>query len=166
VIDTSKYQFVHLQYWRWLTVEDAMFDQATIAANTTEIWRNATSQNGTLDHVDREWRFHDIDVTPYIVDGELQLTWALTSDFSKQLGGWALDDICVVGLVKNPRCGDGELDDGEQCDDGNNTAQDGCDSDCIDEVTAGGGGCCDAGNAAPGNALLLVAWVLIRRRRR
>jgi uncharacterized protein (TIGR03382 family) len=166
VIDTSKYRNVHLQYWRWLTVEDAAFDQAVIAANNTEVWRNATDQTGTLDHVDREWRFHDIDVTPHIVDGTLQLTWALTSDFGKELGGWTLDDVCVVGFDRDPRCGDGELDPGEQCDDGNNTANDGCAADCVDEVTAGGGGCCDAGNATPSSGLLLVGWLLIRRRRR
>lgn len=169
VIDTSKYRYVHLHYWRWLTVEDGAFDQATIVANQQTIWRNATAQTGTLDHVDREWRFHDVDVTPYITDGTLQLSWALASDFGKELGGWSIDDVCVVGLVKNPRCGDGELDGGEQCDDGNNTNADGCAADCIDEVTAGGGGCCGAGSGAPDSALLVVAWVcggwIVRRRR-
>jgi len=164
-IDVSKYQFVHVQYWRWLTVEDALYDQATIEANGVEIWKNAESQTGILDHVDREWRFHDLDVTQYVVDGQLQLTWKLATDDSKELGGWALDDLCVVGLIKNPRCGDGELDGGEQCDDGNNTDLDGCAKDCIDEVTAGGGGCCDAGHATPTNALWFVALLLLRRRR-
>jgi cysteine-rich repeat protein len=166
IIDTSKYRYVHLQYWRWLTIEDALFDRATIGANNVEVWRNATSPSGTLDHVDREWRFHDIDLTPQVADGTLELTWALSSDFGKELGGWTLDDVCVVGLVKNPGCGDGELDFGEQCDDGNNAGNDGCDPDCVDEITAGGGGCCDAGGAAPSNALLVFAWLLIRRRRR
>ncbi len=166
VIDTSKYQVVHLQYWRWLTVEDAQYDQATIRANDTVVWSNVESQAGTTDHLDREWRFHDVDLTPQIVDGTVTLTWGLASDFSKELGGWTLDDVCVVGLVKNPLCGDGEVDIGEQCDDGNNENDDGCTEVCIDEITAGGGGCCDAGNAAPGNALLFGLWWIARRRRR
>jgi cysteine-rich repeat protein len=164
-IDVSSYQNVHLQYWRWLSVEDAAFDRATIRANGVEIWHNASSVQGTLDHVDREWRFHDLDVTNYVVDGKLTLQWGLKSDFGKEFGGWTIDDVCVVGLIKIPRCGDGELDEGEQCDDHNTTSDDGCSKDCIDEVEAGGGGCCDAGGAAPGN-LVLAALLALRGRRK
>lgn len=164
-IDVSMYERVHLQYWRWLTVEDAAFDQATIAVNHGEVWRNAKSQNGILDHVDREWRFHDLDITPQVTDGSVQIEWGLSTDFGKELGGWTLDDVCVVGLVEIPRCGDGVVDVGEQCDDGNTTSGDGCDRACVDEITAGGGGCCDAGNAAPGNLVLVIALGLLRRRR-
>jgi cysteine-rich repeat protein len=87
----------------------------------------------------------------------VQVSWGLSSDFGKELGGWTLDDVCIKGLVKIPRCGDGEIDYGEECDDGNNTDGDGCAKDCSDEVEAGGGGCCDARNAAPGNGLLALA---------
>ncbi|HEY5920665.1 MAG TPA: hypothetical protein VIV11_03300 [Kofleriaceae bacterium] len=166
VIDVSKYELVHLQYRRWLTVEDSLFDEATIHANQTEVWRNATAQSGTLDHVDREWRFVDIDLTPHVASGSLELQWGLTTDFAKELGGWTLDDVCVVGLQKIPLCGDGERDDNEECDDGNTANHDGCDDSCIDEVTAGGGGCCDAGSATSGNLLLAGAVLLLGRRRR
>ena len=157
VIDVSRFERVHLQYERWLTVEDANYDHATISVNNTEVWHNAKSANGTLDHVDREWRFQDVDITSAISDGAVQITWGLTSDFGKELGGWTLDDVCINGLVKIPRCGDGEIDFGEECDDGNNTDGDGCAKDCNDEVEAGGGGCCDARGAAPGNGLLALA---------
>lgn len=168
VIDVSAYRRVHLQYWRWLGVEDALYDQASILANDTEIWRNARSTGGTLDHVDREWRYHDIDVTPHVRDGSLRVTWRLVSDFGKELGGWTLDDVCVVGLGKIPRCGDGVLDEGEQCDDGNTDDGDGCDATCGESIVAGGGGCCDAGSGAPANAAMLVIVVPLacRRRRR
>ncbi len=160
-VDVSMYESVHLQYWRWLTVEDALYDQATISANGVEVWRNATSQNGTLDHVDREWRFHDVDLTPHVAGGTLAVSWDLATDLTKELGGWTLDDVCLVGLVKIPRCGDGALDVGEECDDGNTTAEDGCDDVCVDEITAGGGGCCDAGGGGPGSALVAAAVVLL-----
>jgi len=166
LIDVSAYELVHLQYRRWLAVEDATFDQASIEANQTEIWRNASAVTGTLDHVDREWRFHDLDVTPQVIDGSLQLTWRLATDFGKELGGWTLDDVCIVGLQKIPRCGDGELDIGEECDDGNGANDDGCDRHCVDELTAGGGGCCDARNATPGSLVLAAALVIVLRRRR
>jgi uncharacterized protein (TIGR03382 family) len=160
------YERVHLQYRRWLTVEDATYDQATIRANGVDVWHNVSSQTATLDHVDREWRFHDLDLTPQVSAGRLAVEWGIATDFSKELGGWTLDDACLVGLVKIPRCGDGALDDGEECDDGNTTNGDGCDDDCVDEIVAGGGGCCDAGNAAPGNVLLVLAVALVSRRRR
>ncbi len=167
VIDVRRYQRVHLQYWRWLSVEDAVFDQATISANGMEVWRNAKSMNGTLDHVDREWRFHDLDVTSSIdnYDQMLQVSWGLTSDYAKELGGWTLDDVCVVGLIKLSACGDGAVDIGEQCDDGNTVTGDGCDDICQDEIFAGGGGCCDAGSATPSYWLALVVFGLVRRRR-
>ena len=166
VIDVSMYQRVHLQYWRWLTVEDGVFDQASIHANDTKIWGNASSASGTLDHVDREWRYHDVDVTPYVTDGSLRVTWRLATDFGKELGGWTLDDVCVVGLVKNARCGDGVLDEGELCDDGNTADGDGCDPTCGEEIIAGGGGCCDAGSGTPASVVLLVLVAPLMRKRR
>jgi MYXO-CTERM domain-containing protein len=133
---------VHLQYWRWLTVEDATYDEATISANGTEVWRNASNNGGTLDHVDREWRFHDVDVTEQARSGSLQLSWSLASDTSKELGGWTLDDVCVVGVV---------------------LPSDTCD-DC--EIVAGGGGCDVSSGGAGGLAVLIVVGALGRRRRR
>lgn len=167
VIAVPAFESVRLQYWRWLTVEDGAFDQATIEANGTDVWSNTSTPIGALDHVDREWRFHDIDITPWITDGTLQLSWNLESDFGKELGGWTIDDVCVVGVTKVPYCGDGEVDIDEQCDDGNRDDDDGCTAACIDEVTAGGGGCCSSSRDARGAWLLAVGvgYFLSRRRR-
>ncbi len=170
LVEVGSFDQLHLQYRRWLTVEDATFDKATISANDTEVWSNKLSQNGTLDHVDREWRFHDIDITPHVRDGTVQIKWGLSSDPSKQLGGWNLDDVCIVALAKIPLCGDGYLDVGEQCDDGNKLDDDGCTRDCLDLLESGGGGCCSASGgegslilAAGVFAVMLPRW---RRRRR
>ncbi len=148
VIDVSSYQLVHLQYWRSLAIEDATYDQATIALNGTRVWGNARDKAGTLDHIDKEWRFHDLDATMLVGDaGTLQATWTLASDGSKQLGGWTIDDVCFVGLDKIAVCGDGIVDDGEQCDDGNTRAGDGCSPTCRNEIVASGGGCSAGGGA-------------------
>ena len=165
-IEVSKYQRVHLQYWRWLTVEDAVFDEAAIYVNELRAWRNASSTNGTLDHVDREWRFHDVDLTSFVREGVVQVNWALTTDFGKELGGWTIDEMCIVGLSKNAHCGDGEEDVGEECDDGNTEHGDGCDEVCRHEPTAGGGGCCDAGGSSPTSLLLAGALLALCRRDR
>ncbi|HUS28167.1 MAG TPA: hypothetical protein VMZ53_06645 [Kofleriaceae bacterium] len=165
VVDVSRYQHVHLQYWRWLTVEDARYDQATIFANDEPVWHNVFSPTGTLDHVDREWRFHDIDVTPYVREGTMQITWGLTSDFNKELGGWTLDDACLVGLDHIGSCGDSIVEEGEQCDDGGLDDDDGCNHLCILEPSAGGGAC-SAGRDADYGWLVAVVSVLLPWRRR
>ncbi|MEL7239942.1 MAG: hypothetical protein AAGK78_13885, partial [Planctomycetota bacterium] len=59
-IDTRGFSVVRLQYRRWLNVEDADFDTATILANDQPVWSNfATGDNGDTHHQDRQWRFHD-----------------------------------------------------------------------------------------------------------
>ena len=165
VIDTSPYQLVHLQFWRWLTVEDSTYDQATVAVNGTTIWQNASDVQATLDHVDKEWRFVDYDLSPLVTGGSAQITWSLASDSTNQFGGWTLDDVCIVGIPRVPRCGDGIIDSGEECDDGNNVSGDGCSATCEDDFSAGGGGCAASGGAGWG-ALVIVALGLGYRCRR
>jgi MYXO-CTERM domain-containing protein len=167
VIDVSRYQHVHLQYWRWLTVEDSRYDQATIFANDEPIWHNVFSPTGTLDHVDREWRFHDLDVTQLVRDGGMQIKWALTTDFNKELGGWTIDDVCLVGLDRIGECGDSIVEEGEQCDDGGLEDGDGCSHQCILEPFAGGGGGCDCSTGGGSYGwLVAVMSVLVPWRRR
>jgi cysteine-rich repeat protein len=165
--DVAGFGSVHLQFWRWLTVEDSTYDRAEISANGHTIWRNAASRTGTLDHVDREWRFADVDVTAYAAAGTPQITWSLASDDSKQLGGWTLDDVCLVGLGKPASCGNGVVDTGEQCDDGNTANGDGCDAECRFEISAGGGGCAAGGGGGtnPTMAVLVLAALYFARRR-
>jgi len=161
-IDVSSYDQVRLQYRRWLVVEDATYDRATIAINGATVWTNATATDGSLEHVDREWRFHDLDVTPQ-AGGTIKVTWAITSDSSRELGGWTLDDVCLVGIGKHAKCGDGILDDGEACDDGNTADGDGCADVCEREDDTG---CCAAGTDPAAPLLLGVIVVLLGRRRR
>ena len=162
-VDVSRFDRVYLAYWRWLTVQDAQHDQAAIAVNGTPAWHNASDVTGTLDHVDREWRQQILDVTPYAVRGSVQLAWSLATDGTGELGGWNLDDVCLLGQGKHATCGDGVVDDGEQCDDGNLTAGDGCSPACRFEPTAGGGGCAAGGGG--GWLALLVSGAAAARAR-
>jgi cysteine-rich repeat protein len=162
-VDASDYAVVRLQYWRWLTVEDGTFDQASITANGTEVWHNAATASGLTDHVDLEWRFQDVDLTSLVdVNGMVQVSWGLTSDATTEFGGWNLDGVCVVGLSKLPKCGDGVLDPDEQCDDGNDFDGDGCSADCKLEIYASGG--CATGSPGLMAALPLLLLPLARRR--
>ena len=62
---------------------------------------------------------------------------------SEQLAVQKEQMVCVPSLGGAPRCGDGFLDPGEQCDDGNRTNGDGCSSTCTLESC--GNGVVDAG---------------------
>ncbi len=143
-IDTSGYEVVRLQYQRWLTVEDGFYDQAWISANGTQVWHNHRSDFedfATVHHRDREWRFHDVDLTATdgVIgpDGMLNLEFALTSDGGLEFSGWNVDSLCVVGheppVIPDGGCGDGYVQSGEQCDDGNLESGDGCSAGCYFE---------------------------------
>ena len=162
LIDTSAYQLIHLQYWRWLSVQDGSHDRARIIGSTDTMWGNDL----TVNHLDKEWRFQDVELTPHLTSGQIAITWQLDTDGTVQYGGWNLDDVCVVGLTKLATCGDRVVDYGEQCDDGNMTSGDGCSSTCQDELVAGGGGCCATGSGDPAGGLTLVSAVLYGRYRR
>ncbi|HEY4057617.1 MAG TPA: hypothetical protein VGM39_13465 [Kofleriaceae bacterium] len=96
LIDATSYSQVHLRYRRWLTVEDGAYDQASILVGDAPLWTNDATADGSHDHIDREWRLHDLDVTPYATQ-PFAITWRLSSDVQRQLGGWNLDDVCIVG---------------------------------------------------------------------
>nr|WP_276600862.1 DUF4215 domain-containing protein [Nannocystis sp. ILAH1] len=130
---------------RWLEVEDATFDQAFVLANTSEAWANASNASGNLHHLDGEWRFQDIDLTPFVVNGQVQLEFILEGDEALEFGGWNIDELCVVGTgsVTQGVCGDGIISGIEACDDGNLDAGDGCSPSCtiesVDPTTGPGG---------------------------
>jgi uncharacterized protein (TIGR03382 family) len=106
VIDVSGHQVVRLQYRRWLTVEDADFDQAEILVGDTQLWSNFASADGMggTNHIDREWRFHDVDLTSVVeqTGAQIQIIYRLTSDDGYQLGGWTIDDFCLMGWDAPP----------------------------------------------------------------
>ncbi|MCA9658906.1 MAG: hypothetical protein KC486_11230 [Myxococcales bacterium] len=145
VIDVSGHDKVRLQFWRWLTVEDREFDSARIEVNGAIAWQNASKglspEQNNLHHIDREWVFRDIDITPGVKDGKVELTFILSADAGLDFGGWNLDSLCLVGAEAPPApvCGDGNLDLGEQCDDGNTEPGDGCDPSCVIEGETTGG---------------------------
>ena len=108
-IDVGRWSDVRLQYRRWLAVEDSHFDQARILLNGKEVWINFTQNIGdssSTHHVDREWRFHDVPLSGKVPGHVFDVRWDLTADDGLNLGGWQLDDVCVVANV-NSVCGDG-----------------------------------------------------------
>ncbi len=138
LIDTGDYSTVRLQYRRWLSVEDGFYDQARIYAGGSTVWENRASDdefNADVHHIDGEWRFHDVDLSAAILDSTVSVAFALQSDGGLEFGGWTIDDLCIVGIKPAAGiCGDGFVDPGEGCDDGNNLDGDGCSATCQPEV--------------------------------
>jgi MYXO-CTERM domain-containing protein len=129
-IDTTGFAQVRLQYRRWLTVEDGLGDQATIVANNGLAWSNyASTETSTVHHIDREWRFQDVDLTPFVANSQVEVSFRLSTNERRSYGGWTIDEFCVVGV--NMACGNNVVEVGEACDDGNDTNGDGCEQGCV-----------------------------------
>src|SRR5690242_18073018 len=120
-----------------------------------------------INFTDHEWQFQDVDLSAQATSGKIQLEFELDSDPGLEFGGWTVDDVCLVSLGGPPpaTCGNGQIDPGEQCDDGNTTSGDGCSATCQTEPTMGGGGgggggmksgggCCSASGGAGGSIAL------------
>jgi len=85
-----------------------------------QAWLNYSQNMGdssSAQHLDREWRFHDVPLSGLEAGHTLDIAWDLTSDEGLEFGGWAIDDVCVVANV-NGVCGDGRITAHETCDDG------------------------------------------------
>ncbi|HEY6036887.1 MAG TPA: myxococcus cysteine-rich repeat containing protein, partial [Kofleriaceae bacterium] len=182
-IDLMGYTNVHLQYYRWLNSEDAAYDQAFISANGTRVFENFASPgmpaNGVL-FTDKEWRFADVDlsgVASAAAGAPIAISFEQDSNRNFNMGGWTVDDVCIVALADpNPAlCGNGTVDPGETCDDGNKLAGDGCSATCQTETIAcpdsshecDGAGCCSSTRDPSGAiALSLLTVGLVLRRRR
>jgi len=151
----ADYDVVRLQYRRWLSIEDGVHDQASILANGTEVWSNLVD-DGQTHHQDREWRFHDVDISAAVQSGEVVLRFELASNGANEFGGWNIDDVCVVAYVI-PECGNGDVEGDEECDDGNDVDTDACRSDCTAFLPDCGnsvvddGEQCDDGNREDGD---------------
>ncbi len=99
-INCSGLSDVHLRFQRWLTVEDGIYDQATIEIGNQTVWTNPASSGGSNNLLDSSWTLQDIDISA-LADGNpnLRIRFRLQSDGGVQFGGWNLDDISVASLL-------------------------------------------------------------------
>ena len=145
-IDVGRWSDVRLHYRRWLGVEDGYFDHATISVNGEQAWANLSSRgnnNKTQHHEDRAWIFNDLGLSSRIQHGKVKVRWSIDADEGFELGGWTLDDVCIVANLDSV-CGDGRVSGAEQCDLGNDNADvaDTCRTNC--RVPVCGDGIADA----------------------
>jgi hypothetical protein len=101
--DCSLYTGVTLKYWRWLGVEQPLYDHASVAvsvdgASWTTIWTNVAEVT------DVAWTQMEHDLAAW-ADRQpaVWIRWTMgTTDGSWQYCGWNLDDIQLWGLQGDP----------------------------------------------------------------
>lgn len=143
-VPTQGEERVRLQYRRWLNVEDAHFDQATIYVNGARVWQNLDSMEGDesqTHHTDQEWRLHDLDISSFAKSGAVEVKFEIKSDRGLEMGGWTLDDFCVVAEERKVV---------DPCDDGGCGGAGGGATGSTSSTGAGGGGEADDGDVEGG----------------
>ena len=94
-IDCSASTGTRLRFRRWLTVEEATYDQARIKVDGVQVWQNPTGS-----HVlDGAWREVELDISAQ-ADGDpaVRLRFTLKTDGGLELGGWNLDDVELYSI--------------------------------------------------------------------
>jgi hypothetical protein len=130
-ISTAGMSVVRLQYRRQLNVESSASDQANIYANGVKVWSNAATGN----HVDKEWRFHDVDISAQAANGTAQIKFELVANATNNFGGWNIDDFCIVGIPAPQDDGGVDASGDAESPDGINDAA--MDADDVSSVDAG-----------------------------
>lgn len=88
---------VLLRYRRWLNVEDSLGDQATLYVNDTPVWQNETGPAGRANTLDDRWVWHYVPLDGLADDTDaVWITWELATNGSIELGGWNIDDVCLM----------------------------------------------------------------------
>jgi hypothetical protein len=86
---------LRLRFQRWLSVEEAIYDQAELFVNGTQIFVNPLFGN----LIDGAWTAQDYDIGALADNNaSVQFKFELTSDAGLEFGGWNIDDFRVVSL--------------------------------------------------------------------
>lgn len=98
--DCSALQGTTLKFWRWLGVDDPLYDHASVRASTdflnwTTVWENAKAVT------DSAWAQVEIDISD-MADGEstVYLRWVMgETDGAGRFCGWNIDDVEIYGFT-------------------------------------------------------------------
>ena len=101
-IDGSGATNVALSFQRWLTVEDAFYDQARVEIGGNTYFQNPVG-SGSEQFVDGSWVQTVADITPDAAGNPaFDLTFTITSDGGLEFGGWNIDDVAVFSTSTGP----------------------------------------------------------------
>ncbi|MHC4572871.1 MAG: S8 family serine peptidase [Planctomycetota bacterium] len=100
-LNCSGYENVKLSFWRWLGVENAMFDHASVeVSNNGEDWTVVWAHTGSS-ICDGTWVYCVYDISA-VADGQpvVFIRWAMgPTDGSVEYPGWNIDDICLLSDI-------------------------------------------------------------------
>ena len=163
---TQKAAPIQLRWAMKYQIENATFDHAWVeirevgGANPKRLWefRDATmtvsvGTPATTLQESAGWGTQFADVSSY-AGKTVEVVFHLDGDTSGQFAGLAIDDVAVSGCAIAV-CGNGNVEPGEACDDGNAVNGDGCDSNCTASACGNGiqapNEACDDGNVVSGD---------------
>jgi hypothetical protein len=86
---------VRVGFWRWLTVEDGLYDQATFEMNGQVVWANPVG-SGSNHLLDTAWTYVEYAVPAADNNAAVQFAFRLKTDAGLALGGWNVDDFVVT----------------------------------------------------------------------
>jgi hypothetical protein len=89
VIDCTGRTGVRLRFKRWLSVEEGLYDQASVFVNGVQVWTNPVSGN----LLDTSWQSVEYALPMADNNPAVQIEWRLVSDGGVRLGGWQIDDV-------------------------------------------------------------------------
>ena len=98
IIDCTGRTDVRLRFKRWLSVEQAPFDLATLSVNGQIVWQNASPAH----HVDTSWQTVEYALPMATNNPSVQIEWRMKSDSGMHLGGWNIDDVELGTRVTPP----------------------------------------------------------------
>jgi len=94
-LDCSGQTDVKLRFARWLTVEEAQYDQAQIHVNGQLVWENPFSGN----LIDTSWSLQDLDISTWADNNpSVVVRFTLKSDGGVEFGGWNIDNFELYTL--------------------------------------------------------------------
>jgi hypothetical protein len=78
-----------LRFKRWLTVEQGIYDQASVYVNGIQIWTNALATH----HLDTAWQTVEYPIPMADNNAAVTVEFRLTADAGLNLGGWNIDNF-------------------------------------------------------------------------
>jgi hypothetical protein len=108
-IDCSNAVETSMSFYRWLGVEDAQFDHASLQMTSNGVDWVALWVHDGPNILDTAWQWQSFDISP-MADGAdaVQFRWGMgPTDGSAEFFGWNIDDVTIWGQVA---AGPGDID--------------------------------------------------------
>lgn len=95
--------YIHMSYYRWLTVENSNKDKAQIRINNGEGWETVWQNMQADNTVDEDWKLQYLDLSQWVIGrSDVRVLFSLTTNATTQFGGWNIDDVEICYTAPTP----------------------------------------------------------------